>query len=507
MKTRKTFLAVFAFIPFLLAGCNVEPVGNSTSGNASTSSNPYADRAVDVKLVANSDLVADSSLTVLYGEKINSLSAATRNYSTFRGWYTKKTDIEYLVHDGSKFTSGYDVVSTEKYNIQQNESNELFVEVYAKYNTETITVNLIADSDISEDSSVQVEYYSDLPELAVVEKSHNVHVGWHTMYNEGKVVVTNKNGFVSNMRKLSLDNYEINLNKEVNLYADFELEKIDVTCILPDSTSNTIKVPYGDRLERYASTLRYNGYAISKWSTVADDTLFEHVYSSGITNPITLYASEYNKHYVEFVAEDDVKYYFVTPGDTVTVPTVPGKSGYSNSGYLDSNGNRVSGTLEVTASATYTATYSVYTGQITQYGQLKNTEIYTPKEYNNTNNYRHWSDTIEFGQAYSVKELKSLGYTKFNLRIHAYIHSVNDGYQDFFIYSPSRELYHQRYSYGEDAYNEVYFNYSLSFADLDNNTNFQIKYAAGGWFNTLFYSTGNHWILQTYIEVLFTPAK
>ncbi len=502
MKTRKSIFVVSCFMPFLLGACG--EAGTTSSGIAS---NPYADRAVDVKLIADSDLTADKNFAIIYGGKIEKLEAATRNYSTFKGWYTKKADIEYLVHDGSKFTAGFDTISNDKYSINQSESKELSVEIYAKYDTENISVRLIANSDISEDKTIEVPYYSNMPTPSAVEKSHNVYVGWHTEYNDAKVVVYKNNSFIKGMEKLSLDNYEINLNKETTLYADFELEKIDVTCHLPNGTSSVVKVPYQSKVERFASSLRVNGFAVSKWSTVENDTSLEHIFTDDVTAPITLYAAEYDKYYVEFVADEDVQFFFALPGSEINVPEVPHISGYRSSGYKDKNGNLVSGKLVVNACATYVATYEIATFSCTKYGQLQNTEIYTPKAYNNTSNYRHWSDTINFGTTYSIKALKSIGYTKFNLRIHLFIHSINDGYQDIFVYSPNRELYHQQYSYGEDAYGEVSFNYSLNFADLDNNSFFEIKYAASGWFNTLFYSNGNHWVLSTNIEVQMTPAK
>lgn len=506
MKLKK-LLAVVLAVPFILGGCSGDE-GFISSSTSVAEDWYYQNRAVDVFINADSDITESKTLTLRYGAKLENLGKPERNYSTFKGWFTTRNDVEYLVHDGTNFTEGYDVLTTKNYTITEFQNKELLVSIYAKYTTETIKINLHYDSDVTADTHVDIPYFSYLPELPAGTKTHYLHTNWYTYYNSEKINVGTTTKFAEGMERLSLDSYEINLNKEVNIYAGYDKEMIRVECVLPNNAEVDVFVPYQEMIYHYAKSVTYEGYSISKWSTQPNDTLFEHVYNEPIISSIVLYASEYSKLYYEFVAGDEiVSCGFADQGETVTVPQVPSIAGYSSEGFKDEYGNKVNGTVSINSICTFTATYEYFTGQTTKYGQLNNAHIYTPKAYVNTNNYRNWKDTINFGESYSIKGLKSLGYTGFKLKITTTIHAINDGYQDFFIYSPSKEIYHQGYSLSDDSYLDVSFNYVLNFNDLDNNTYFEVKYAAGGFFNTLFYETGNEWVLMINIAVQINPVK
>lgn len=122
----------------------------------------YNKRDIRVKLQTNSSEMENSVINIAYGSSISDLPVVPKQYHKFIGWYTIKNGQEYLVSDQNGFLSGRNVLSTETYEIENEEIN-----IYAKFEVEKIKVVLKHENNESSTSTIiEVPYGESITKYA-----------------------------------------------------------------------------------------------------------------------------------------------------------------------------------------------------------------------------------------------------------------------------------------------------------------------------------------------------
>lgn len=473
-------LLCLTLVTFILSGC----------GNAGEKKDekPSLDGVTCyVDLVGNSEKFEDKSLNIVYGQPIGTLPIPEKEYATFSGWFTNYHGAEKQVHTGKRYNPGYENLTEDYYDIKNR-----VVTIYANWEVENITVSLIGNSPSFKDQEIVVKYGDTLPNLPIPTKEKYVFSSWYTYVNEEKVVIWNEDHFVTGKNKMIADNYEISGNT-VNLYADYVLETKDVTLIL-DSTglSQVIKVPLGEYIDEYVKDIRIDGKMVTKWSTVANDTAFEHVFHGPVTENITLYPAENIYYAITLTSSDVVTQLKGIEGEELLLPTPTLDANHAFAGWFNSNNEKFIGTITVEKELNLVAKI-VFIGEkqiAVRSGQFSE-NIYTPSGVNGEPTKRDWEDKVHYNEYYNKADLIAAGYNRFTVSYRCSIKVIDDGYQWVYIYSGASNnmLYEHQDSFDEGSFT-ISFSTSINLNSIGNDY-FSIRYAAGGFF--MFGSKGNEW--------------
>ena len=461
-------------------------------------STSYKNQAIDVIFDMKSDLSPNKTFVLLYGDKLPLLEAPKKDYSTFLGWYTVKGEEEMYVGNGETYVSGYETISIDKYDI-----NNGVIDIYAKFEGEEFSVNFYPDGPNYVDKTYKIKYLDKMPDLTTPSKEDSVFEYWYYLDNEEEIRI-GKNEYEEGKDILSKEAYHINSSKTLDIYAKYSSFIKNVNLVLPDGTTLTVGVPYEEKIDKYVDSITYQDFSITKWSTVENDTNLDYVFDDVVYSDMTLYASEYKYYKIVFKVNGVESTYYKEPGENITPKDIPSKTGYISNGYKDEEGNIVEGTFTVTKPGYYTPSYSLFTGSTSATMFSGSSTIYTPRSANGDPTYRPWSYTFNYSNYYLIDQLKSEGYTAFSLRFNARFNIVHDGYQYFYVYSPTKELSSVKYDYNSGVSVSRTFTATVKFSDLDDDF-LAVKCAASGYV-AIWYSQGNDWNL-TSLTVDCEPIK
>lgn len=460
-----------------------------------------------IELDYNNNSISNKTLSIKYGNKIQNLSNVSKEYSKFLGWYTMYNGSEVMIHNGTDFMYGCDILDENHYNI-----SNYTTKIYAKYLEDDISIILDADSDEFNNQTIVSKYDSILNSLPMPEKDNYVFEYWYYDNGGKEVIVFNKNGFVNNMNLLNTSNYKIN-NKEIILKAKYSVENKSVILKLGNSenaSTMTIKVPYGENITEYVNHIRIDGKVVSKWSTKINDVKFENTFIGPVVEDnIVLYPAE-NKYYLLRLIGNTTEEKLVEENSYVNLDTLS-KTDYIFIGWKDESNKIYKNTYKVTSETTLEATY-LFAGKKTfnvRQSGFSSPYIYTPKSVDKKPKLREWEDLVNFKGVYDINALKENGYTGFIISYSCDVKVIDDGYQHFYIYN-NREisdnylLYSKKCDYSEGN-TTVSFTTTITFDKLSNEY-ISIRYAASGYFNELLYSHGNQWNCSN-VVVTLTPCK
>ena len=119
-------------------------------------------------------------------------------------------------------------------------------------------------------------------------------LGWYDQ-NEGGEKICNSEG-------ISLSSY--NRTSNMMLYPQFTIKTYVISFVFEDGSIEEVTVSHNSNLSEVAPKGNVPGKAVSKWSTVNNDTELTSVFNGKITSAMTLYAAKYSylytvKHFVE----------------------------------------------------------------------------------------------------------------------------------------------------------------------------------------------------------------
>lgn len=189
--------------------------------------------------------------------------------------------------------------------------------LYAEFKGEEILVRYDFNggtADMPEYSFVC--YGEQLPELKNPTKDHASFSGWSARGSDGnEFLVHDGIRFVDRKLTLTKGSFYIN-NAEITLKANFEAEKVDVTCVYYKSADKylsgvseekIVKIPYGTwAYDSYMPTIKsdYGQTQTFVWSLTNDFEADE--FSDEIYEPITLYAIACETQYKGFFARESL---------------------------------------------------------------------------------------------------------------------------------------------------------------------------------------------------------
>lgn len=258
-------MAAILSITFMFAGC----IGGNNS---------------KVYVIQYTDDAGTHSLTVTKGMPYSLESIPYKYGYEFLGLFDAETDGNQYVNAQGGSLSPFN----------ESESKVLYPHFKA------IEYTVILDyqgAAVTGERSLTVKYDDKLPELPKnLTLAHNEFAGWYTEKECCGTQVADAYGNLPTVAVLNEKNFELDdTTRRITLYAGFELKKYTVTfCFDGGLGDEEVQVAYNTPIsEVVPKTRNSKGEAGLLWSTVANDTGKEHIFSGAITEEKTLYVAEW----------------------------------------------------------------------------------------------------------------------------------------------------------------------------------------------------------------------
>ncbi len=281
---KKFFAKVSAVMAMMLAVCFAFTGCGGLFGGGNSDDDDQEDNTPKEYTIQYTDAAGTHTLTVTNGALYQLDSVPYKYGYEFLGLYDAETaGTQYVGANGAAVAPYPD-----------NASKVL----YPRFKPIDYTVILnYGEAAVTGARSFTVAYDAALPALPTdLTLAHNVFKGWYTQEGCGGTQVADIYGNIPAVAVLNNTNFKPDdVNRRVNLYAGFELQKYAVTFHfgggLPDET---LQIPYGTPIGSVVPTTRNaEKQAVLYWSTRENDTEKQDIFNGKITGARELYAAEW----------------------------------------------------------------------------------------------------------------------------------------------------------------------------------------------------------------------